>query len=90
MKNSKLLFILLLLTGIGTLLWVNPVVFLLILIVSSIVGLFAYTVICIFEIFNYERYGNGKNDYTMIPRKYNIITVFIDWVDSFPQIIKKK
>lgn len=92
MKNSKLLFILLLLTGIGMLFWANPVVFLLILIVLSVMGLFGYTVICILELLHYknDRYGNEYFNYGMIPRKYNILSMFRDWIDSFPQIIKKK
>ena len=95
MKNSKLLLILLLLTGIGILFWANPVVFLLVLtvlIVLSVTGSLGYITFCILEVVirkNHE-YGNEFFDYTMIPRKYNIIAMFIDWIDSFPQIIKKK
>lgn len=92
MKNSKLSLILLLLTGIGMFFWANPVVFLLILIVLLVTGSLGYITFCILEVVvrkNHE-YGNKFFDYTMIPRKYNIIVMFIDWIDSFPQIIKKK
>jgi 4-hydroxybenzoate polyprenyltransferase len=84
MKNSKLLFILLLLTGIGILLLNNP--FLLFWV------LFCYIVFCILEpiVWRHEGYGNGFYEYSFLPRKYNIIAMFIDWIDSFPQIIKKK
>jgi hypothetical protein len=91
MKNSTLVFIILLVNCIGLFIWFQPIVTLLVLLIIACVSLFVYLTISICEINTYrDRYFNEEYNYTIIKRKYNIISIIIDWVDSFPQIIKKK
>jgi hypothetical protein len=91
MKNSTLIFRSIALISSVLFAWFHPITTLLILLVLLAISTVAYLLFCIFELGDvWGEYGNEKYKYTIVPRKYNFITIFIDWVDSLPSIIKKK
>lgn len=91
MKNSTLIFRSIVLVGSILFAWFYPIATLIILLGTLTLGIFAYLVFCVLELGRiWGEYGNEQYKYTIVPRKYNIISVFIDWVNSFPPIIKKK
>jgi hypothetical protein len=91
MKNSTLIFSSIALIGGVLFAWFYPIAILLILLIALVLGTFAYLVFCVLEFGMYERgYGNEEFKYIIVPRKYNFIAIFIDWINSFPPIIKKK
>jgi hypothetical protein len=91
MKNSTLIFrIIALISGILITLKA-PLFMLLVVFIAILFVIFAYFIFCLLELFAHESdYGNEYYDYTVLPRKHNLIAIFIDWVNSFPSIIKKK
>lgn len=91
MKNSTLIFKSAALIASIWFTFTHPAVTLFLLLVLLAIGILAYLAFSLLEFPTHgEDYGSEKYDYTMIPRKYNFIAIFIDWVDSFPSIIKKK
>ena len=89
MKNSTLIFRLILLIGGILIAWFFPLAIVMLLAAFFVFGAMAYFVWCILEV-GKPIYGNKPNEYTIIPKKYNLIAIFIDWINSFPPIIKKK
>jgi len=91
MKNSTLIFRSITLISSVLFAWFNPITTVIALLILLVLGTFAYLVFCILEFGMYEsRYDNETYNYTIVKRKYNIFAIFIDWVNSFPSIIKKK
>jgi hypothetical protein len=91
MKNSTLIFrIIALISGI-LIVWKAPLFMLLVVFIAILFVIFAYFLFCVLELFAHSSdYGNEYYGYTIVPKKYNVISIFIDWMDSFPSIIKKK
>jgi hypothetical protein len=91
MKNSTLIFRSIALISGVLFAWFNPIATLLILLIALALAIFAYLIFSLLELGMHEKdYGNEKYDYTIVPKKYNFISIFIDWINSFPSIIKKK
>jgi membrane-associated phospholipid phosphatase len=91
MKNSTLIFRSIALISSVLFAWFHPIATLLILLILLALGIFAYLVFCVLELNKIRgEYSNKEFEYVIVPRKYNIIALFIDWVNSFPSIIKKK
>ena len=91
MKNSTLIFRSIALISNVLFAWFYPIATLLILLILLALGTFAYLVFCVLELGRiWGEYGNETYSYTIVKRKYNFISIFIDWVDSLPSIIKKK
>jgi len=91
MKNSTLVFIILLVNCIGLFIWFQPLISLYISLIILALAILFYLLYCLLELGMYEEdYGNKKYNYTILPKKYNIFAIIIDWINSFPQIIKKK
>ena len=91
MKNSTLIFrSAVVIAGIWFA-FTHPFATLCILLIALTLAIFAYLVFSLLELGMHEEdYGNEKYDYTIVPKKYNFISIFIDWINSFPSIIKKK
>jgi len=91
MKNSTLIFRSITFISSVLFAWFHPITVVVISLIVLALGMFAYLVFCILEFGMYEsRYDNETYNYTIVKRKYNIFAIFIDWVNSFPPIIKKK
>lgn len=90
MKNSTLIFRLITFISGVLFAWFYPFVTLCILLIILAVLAIYYLFYCLLEITQGDDYGNRTYEYTIIPRKYNFIAIFIDWLDSLPQIFKKK
>lgn len=84
MKNSKLLLIILL---VSVLTLFSIIKFPEFLVSIIFIFLIEYILIALVEMIS-----NNDNDYLdfrIIPKKYNYVERFVNWIDSLPQIIKK-
>ena len=84
MKNSKLLLIILLVSVLTLFSIIKSPEFSVIII---FIFLIEYILIALVEMIS-----NNDNDYLdfrIIPKKYNYVERFVNWIDSLPQIIKK-
>jgi hypothetical protein len=85
MKNSTLVFKLIAFISLILFALFNLYVTLFLIIALLVSIIVFYLIVCISET---VRYTDDK--YNLIKRKYNIVTIIINFLDSFPQIIKKK
>lgn len=91
MKNSTLIIRLIIAIVSIWFVFTYPVIVALGILIFIALFIFFYVLYCAMEHdMDPENYGNKKYEYVFIPKKYNFITIFINWINSFPPIIKKK